>query len=71
MLAELEGAWLELDADPDVRVIVNTGAGRAFQTGLDVVQLARQTRSAARAVAPHEATPSCGSPRGTTVSASR
>jgi enoyl-CoA hydratase/carnithine racemase len=42
MLAELEAAWLELDADPAVRVIVNTGAGKAFQTGLDVVQLARQ-----------------------------
>jgi enoyl-CoA hydratase len=41
MLHELEAAWLELDADPDVRVIVNTGAGRAFQTGLDVVQLSR------------------------------
>jgi enoyl-CoA hydratase/carnithine racemase len=42
MLDELELAWRELDEDPDVRVIVNTGAGRAFQTGLDVVQLARQ-----------------------------
>ena len=41
MLAELERAWLELDADPDVRVIVNTGAGSAFQTGLDVVQLSK------------------------------
>src|SRR6478736_3550645 len=41
MLAELERAWLELDADPDVRVIVNTGNGAAFQTGLDVVQLSR------------------------------
>jgi enoyl-CoA hydratase len=40
MLRELESAWLELDDDPDVRVIVNTGAGRAFQTGLDVGQLA-------------------------------
>ena len=36
MLAELERAWQELDADPDVRVIVNTGEGTAFQTGLDV-----------------------------------
>ena len=41
MLAELEGAWQELDADPEVAVIVNTGDGPAFQTGLDVVQLAR------------------------------
>src|SRR5438045_9553055 len=39
MLTELERAWEELDADPAVRVIVNTGEGRAFQTGLDVVQL--------------------------------
>ena len=41
MLGELERAWLELDADPEVRVIVNTGNGPAFQTGLDVVQLSR------------------------------
>lgn len=41
MFRELEQAWLALDADPEVRVIVNTGNGRAFQTGLDLVQLAR------------------------------
>ena len=41
MFAELDAAWALLDADDDVRVIVNTGNGRAFQTGLDVVQLAR------------------------------
>jgi enoyl-CoA hydratase/carnithine racemase len=41
MMAELEDAWLELDADPAVRVIVNTGNGPAFQSGVDVVQLAR------------------------------
>jgi enoyl-CoA hydratase len=40
MLAELELAWRELDDDPAVRVIVNTGTGRSFQTGLDVKQLA-------------------------------
>lgn len=39
MLAALEHAWAELDADDDVRVIVNTGEGDAFQTGLDVAQL--------------------------------
>ncbi len=39
MFAELEDAWRELDRDPDVRVIVNTGNGPAFQTGLDVAQL--------------------------------
>jgi enoyl-CoA hydratase len=33
-------AWRELDADPDVRVIVHTGEGRAFQTGVDVAEIA-------------------------------
>jgi len=41
MMHELEAAWLELDRDAGVRVIVNTGAGDAFQTGLDVAQLSR------------------------------
>jgi enoyl-CoA hydratase/carnithine racemase len=41
MFAELERAWLELDADPEVRVIVNTGNGEVFQTGVDVKQMAR------------------------------
>jgi enoyl-CoA hydratase/carnithine racemase len=41
MFDELERAWHELDDDPAVRVIVNTGSGRTFQTGVDVVQLAR------------------------------
>jgi enoyl-CoA hydratase len=41
MIDELESAWVELNADPTVRVIVNTGEGKAFQTGLDVVQLSR------------------------------
>ena len=40
MLADLPRAWHDLDDDPDVRVIVNTGNGSAFQTGLDVRQLA-------------------------------
>ncbi|MEM7142585.1 MAG: enoyl-CoA hydratase/isomerase family protein [Actinomycetota bacterium] len=40
MFLELEAAWAQLDADPTVRVIVNSGNGRAFQTGLDVRQLA-------------------------------
>jgi enoyl-CoA hydratase/carnithine racemase len=41
MFRELEAAWRELDDDPGVRVIVNTGNGPAFQTGVDVVQLGR------------------------------
>jgi enoyl-CoA hydratase len=40
MRDEFAVAWKELDADPDVRVIVHTGAGRAFQTGVDVTELA-------------------------------
>ena len=41
MFDELPAAWRELDEDPEVGVIVNTGNGRSFQTGLDVRQLAR------------------------------
>ncbi|GAB3223829.1 enoyl-CoA hydratase/isomerase family protein [Mycolicibacterium hippocampi] len=41
MLDELERAWAELDADPQVRVIVNTANGKSFCTGMDVVQVAR------------------------------
>ena len=41
MWNELEQAWRELDDDPAVQVIVNTGNGPAFQTGLDVVQLSQ------------------------------
>lgn len=41
MLDELERAWAELDADPEVRVIVNTANGNSFCTGMDVVQVAR------------------------------
>src|SRR3954454_8976707 len=41
MMGELEQAWRQLDDDPAVRVIVNTGEGRAFQPGLDMAQLAR------------------------------
>jgi enoyl-CoA hydratase len=41
MMRELEAAWRELDGDDAVRVVVNTGNGRAFQTGLDVAQLAK------------------------------
>jgi enoyl-CoA hydratase/carnithine racemase len=40
MRDELADAWAELDADPDVRVIVHTGNGRAFQTGVDVAEVA-------------------------------
>jgi len=47
MFDDLEAAWRELGDDDAVRVIVNTGAGNAFQTGLDVAQLA-QDRDALR-----------------------
>jgi enoyl-CoA hydratase/carnithine racemase len=40
MFDELERAWTELAGDPSVRVIVNTGEGRSFQTGVDVMQMA-------------------------------
>ena len=40
MRDEFADAWKELDADPAVRVIVHTGEGRAFQTGVDVSEIA-------------------------------
>ena len=40
LLLELEEAWKRLGADDDVRVIVVTGTGRAFCTGVDVKELA-------------------------------
>jgi enoyl-CoA hydratase len=40
MLREVPEAWAELAADDDVRVIVNTGLGRAFSTGADVKEIA-------------------------------
>jgi len=40
MRDELADAWTELDGDPEVRVIVHTGEGRAFQTGVDVQEIA-------------------------------
>src|SRR6266851_603304 len=40
MRDEFAVAWKELDADLDVRVIVHTGEGKAFQTGVDVVEIA-------------------------------
>jgi enoyl-CoA hydratase/carnithine racemase len=40
MREEFGDAWRELDEDPDVRVIVHTGNGRAFQTGVDVNEIA-------------------------------
>jgi enoyl-CoA hydratase len=40
MREEFALAWTELDRDPAVRVIVHTGEGRAFQTGVDVMEIA-------------------------------
>ena len=60
MLAELERAWQELDADPEVRVIVNTGNGPAFQTGLDVAPARRATRRRCGSSRAARSGPSCG-----------
>jgi enoyl-CoA hydratase len=40
MRDEFAVAWRELDDDPQVRVIVHTGEGKAFQTGVDVAEIA-------------------------------
>ncbi len=43
MAAELTQALLELDSDPEVRVILLRGAGRAFSVGIDVNELEGKT----------------------------
>jgi enoyl-CoA hydratase len=40
MRDEFAVAWVELDQNPAVRVIVHTGEGRAFQTGVDLGEIA-------------------------------
>jgi enoyl-CoA hydratase len=40
MRDEFALAWRQLDDDPEVKVIVHTGEGRAFQTGVDVAEIA-------------------------------
>ncbi len=40
MRDEFAVAWNELNLDADVRVIVHSGTGRAFQTGVDVTEIA-------------------------------
>lgn len=43
MALELNQAFLDLDADPSIRVILLKGAGRAFCAGIDVNELAGKT----------------------------
>ena len=40
LMEETAEAWVKLDRDPEVRVIVNSGMGRAFNTGADVKEIA-------------------------------
>jgi len=43
MAMELNQAFIDLDADPSIRVILLKGAGRAFCAGIDVNELAGKT----------------------------
>ena len=71
MRDEFADAWLELDRDPAVRVIVHTGEGRAFQTGVDVAEIAVRRRRDAAVPAVASRTSTCTSPPGTSTCGSR
>ena len=43
MAAELLDALVKMDADPDVRVVLIKGAGKAFCAGIDVKELPDKT----------------------------
>jgi enoyl-CoA hydratase/carnithine racemase len=49
MFGELEAAAAGAAADPDVRAVLVTGAGRAFSSGLDVAEFATAAEPAAAA----------------------
>lgn len=49
MADELTRAFLDMDCDPGIRVIVIKGAGKAFCAGIDVNELADKTAMAYRA----------------------
>jgi enoyl-CoA hydratase len=49
LMEETAQAWIELDSDPGVRVIVNSGMGRGFNTGVDVKEIATDPRGMKRA----------------------
>ncbi|HUE60129.1 MAG TPA: enoyl-CoA hydratase/isomerase family protein [Acidimicrobiales bacterium] len=49
--SELARVWLDVDADPDTRVAVVTGAGRAFSAGGDFGMIERMTGSYERVTA--------------------
>jgi len=53
MAAELALALVEYDADPDVRVVLVKGAGKAFCAGIDVNELAGKTTLEYRAWIEH------------------
>ncbi len=52
VIAELDGALADLDADPAVRALIVTGSGeKAFVAGADIAELAKATPIEARALA--------------------
>lgn len=50
MLGELEAILADLDDDPDIRVVIVTGAGRAFSAGRDAKEIGSASHRSAAAL---------------------
>ena len=53
LVNELRKTWIDLESDPEIRVTILTGAGKAFCTGMDLEEAGRGIRADLNACIPN------------------